>query len=108
MVCSSRSALIRCWKDYCIGHSHSFCIVHENHLLTICPHTDLEVRFEQDLYMGEEGTSVTGIRLVASDFAEPFTMQIFVFTLDADAAEKEMEANISELALSQCCNCINL
>ena len=50
--------------------------------------------------MGEEGSAVTNIRLVVTGFAEPFRVQIFVFTLDADATEKEVEADISELALS--------
>ena len=57
---------------------------------------DLTVRFEQDSYTGEEGTPVTNIRLLATDFAEPFRVQIFVFTLDADATEKEVEAELSE------------
>ena len=72
-------------------------LVHKNYF---CPmYIELEVRFEQDSYTGEEGTPVTNIRLLATDFAEPFRVQIFVFTLDADATEKEVEADISELAL---------
>ena len=72
--------------------------MHKDVSLTIL-FIELEVRFEEDLYMAEEGASVTNIRLLATDFAENFTVQIFVFTLDADVAEKEVEADISELAL---------
>jgi hypothetical protein len=45
--------------------------------------------------MGEEGSPVSNIRLLATDFAEPFRVQIFVFTLDADVPEKEVEADIN-------------
>ena len=58
------------------------------------------MRFQQDSYTGEEGTPVTNIRLLATDFAEPFRVQIFVFTLDADVPEKEVEAELSELVLN--------
>ena len=57
------------------------------------------MRFENESYTGEEGSHVTNIRLLATDFAEPFQVQILVFTLDADAPEKEVEAHLSEYTL---------
>ena len=59
--------------------------------------------FEQDSYTVEEGTTVTNIRLLATDFPKPFQVQIFVFTLDADVTEKEVEAEISELNIAIAC-----
>ena len=62
----------------------------------------IEVKFEQDSYMGEEGSSVIGIKLQATDFVEPFKVRIFTFPLDADAPEKKVEAEISKYSVPKC------
>ena len=59
----------------------------------------LQVSFEEAMYSGEEGKVISNIRLKATEFERPFSVQIFVTTLDAGRPEKENEATSGELCV---------
>ena len=49
------------------------------------------------MYSGEEGKVISDIRLKATPFKRPFSVQIFATTLDASRPEKKNEATSGEL-----------
>ena len=51
------------------------------------------------MYSGEEGKVISEIRLKATSFGRPFSVQIFATTLDASRPEKENEATSGELCV---------
>ena len=59
----------------------------------------LQVSFEKTMYSVEEGKVISEIRLTATEFVRPFSVQIFATTLDASRPEKENEATSGELCV---------
>ena len=59
--------------------------------------TAFQVSFEKAMYSAEEGKVISDIRLKATEFERPFSVQIFATTLDASRPEKEYEATSGEL-----------
>ena len=55
--------------------------------------------FEKAVYSGEEGSIPLDIRLKATSFGRPFSVQIFATTLDVSRPEKENEATSGELCV---------
>ena len=51
------------------------------------------------MYSAEEGKVLSDIRLKATSFESPFSVQIFATTLDASRPEKENEATSGELCV---------
>ena len=56
--------------------------------------------FEKAEYCSEEGGNLSSIRLKATPFETPFSVQIFATTLDAGRPEKENEATSGELCVA--------
>ena len=59
----------------------------------------IQVSFEKPMYCGEEGKVISDIRLKATEFERPFSVQIFATTLDASRPEKDYEAASGELCV---------
>ena len=59
----------------------------------------LKVSFAEAMYSTKEGVRFSEIRLKATEFETPFSVQIFATTLDASRPEKENEATIGELCV---------
>ena len=55
--------------------------------------------FEKAEYSGEEGQVLSDIRMKATPFESPFSIQIFATILDASRPEKENEATSGELCV---------
>ena len=55
--------------------------------------------FEKAMYSGEEGKAISHIRLKATTFETPFSVQIFATTLDTGRSEKAYEATSGELCV---------
>ena len=55
--------------------------------------------FEKAVYSGDEGSILSDIRLKATPFEIPFSVQIFATGLDANRPEKENEATSGELCV---------
>ena len=59
----------------------------------------LNVSFEKPMYSAEEGKVISDIRLKATEFERPFSIQIFATTLNASRPEKDCEATSGELCV---------
>ena len=59
----------------------------------------LQVSFEKARYSGKEDELTSQIRLRATEFQTPFSVQIFATTLDARRPEKDFEATSGELCV---------